>query len=106
MAYQISNKYNHYLLVFFIKGKLLFKQRCVLSTYKLFQSPSRMDRNVEMFMSVEKALIQAKCLSLPCVFVRSEVDKSIAVKVKDIIKRHQGSVTGNSYLNQFKKSRQ
>lgn len=63
--------------------------------FQVSKSPSRMDRNVEMFMSVEKALIQAKCLSLPCVYVRSEVDKSIAVKVKDIIKRHQGSVTEN-----------
>ncbi|XP_069673998.1 SWI/SNF complex subunit SMARCC2 isoform X2 [Periplaneta americana] len=60
-----------------------------------FQSPSRMDRNVEMFMNVEKVLIQNKCLTMPVVFVRSEVEKSMQAKVKDIIKRHQGSVTDN-----------
>ncbi|CAB0011165.1 unnamed protein product [Nesidiocoris tenuis] len=55
-------------------------------------SPSRMDRNVEMFMAVEKALIQAKCLTLPAVYIRPDVDKPTAAKVKDAIKRHQGTV--------------
>nr|CAD7435249.1 unnamed protein product [Timema monikensis] len=58
-----------------------------------FQSPSRMDRNVEMFMNVEKVLIQNKCLVMPVVCVRPEVDKALQGKIKDIIKRHQGSVT-------------
>lgn len=62
----------------------------------MFQSPSRMDRNVEMFMQVEKALIQAKCLTMPNVFIRPEVDKNLQGKIKDIIKRHQGTVTGKS----------
>lgn len=53
-----------------------------------------MDRNVEMFMNVEKALVQNKCLTMPSVFIRPDVDKSNAVRVKDIIKRHQGTVTG------------
>ncbi|KAK6639223.1 hypothetical protein RUM43_007493 [Polyplax serrata] len=60
-----------------------------------FQSPSRMDRNVEMFMQVEKALIQAKCLTMPNVFVKPDVEKSLQSKIKDIIKRHQGTVTDN-----------
>lgn len=60
-----------------------------------FQSPSRMDRNVEMFMTVEKTLIQNKCLIMPVVYVRPEVDKTVANKIKDIIKRHQGSLTDN-----------
>lgn len=47
-----------------------------------------------MFMQVEKALIQAKCLTMPNVFIRSEVDKNLQAKIKDIIKRHQGTVTG------------
>jgi SWI/SNF related-matrix-associated actin-dependent regulator of chromatin subfamily C len=53
-----------------------------------------MDRNVEMFMNVEKVLIQNKCLTMPVVYVRPEVDKSMQAKIKDIIKRHQGSITG------------
>ena len=53
-----------------------------------------MDRNVEMFMAVEKALIQNKCLTLPIVYVRPDVEKNTSVKVKDIVKRHQGTVTG------------
>ncbi|XP_075223805.1 SWI/SNF- related protein mor isoform X3 [Lycorma delicatula] len=60
--------------------------------FQVSKSPSRMDRNVEMFMNVEKVLIQNKCLTMPVVFIRSDVDKAVVTKVKDIIKRHQGSV--------------
>ncbi|KAH7951415.1 hypothetical protein HPB52_008857 [Rhipicephalus sanguineus] len=53
-----------------------------------FQSPSRMDRNVEMFMTVEKTLVQNKCLSLPHIYISSE----LVSRLKDIIKRHQGTI--------------
>lgn len=53
-----------------------------------------MDRNVEMFMNVEKVLLQNKCLSMPTIYVRSDVEKSVTTRVKDIVKRHQGTVTG------------
>lgn len=42
-----------------------------------FASPSRMDRHVEMFMAMEKTLIQAKCLVQPVIFVTPDVDKGI-----------------------------
>ncbi|XP_050420804.1 SWI/SNF complex subunit SMARCC2 isoform X2 [Adelges cooleyi] len=58
-----------------------------------FQSPSRMDRSIEMFMNVEKALISAKCLTLPIIYIQSEVEKK--EKLKEIIKRHQGTLTEN-----------
>ncbi|KAK7586055.1 hypothetical protein V9T40_003931 [Parthenolecanium corni] len=54
-----------------------------------------MDRNIEMFMNVEKALIQNKCLVMPNVFIRPEVDKATKDNVKDIVKRHQGTITEN-----------
>ncbi|XP_076330972.1 SWI/SNF complex subunit SMARCC2-like [Tachypleus tridentatus] len=57
-----------------------------------FQSPSRMDRNVEMFMTVEKSLVQNKCLSLPHIYIMPEIDKQLVVRLKDIIKRHQGTI--------------
>lgn len=51
-----------------------------------------MDRNVEMFLQVEKALFQSKCLGLPQIYIRPEVDKALVPKLKDIIKRHQGAL--------------
>ncbi|ESP02982.1 hypothetical protein LOTGIDRAFT_177862 [Lottia gigantea] len=60
------------------------------------QSPSRMDRNVEMFMNIEKALIQNKCLTLPAIYIRPDVDRILVPKLKDIIKRHQGTITDSS----------
>ncbi len=54
-----------------------------------FQSPSRMDRNVEMFMSVAKHLLQNKCYTLPQVYLQSDIEPKLATKLKEIIKRHQ-----------------
>ncbi|KAJ7985526.1 hypothetical protein DPEC_G00352970 [Dallia pectoralis] len=57
------------------------------------QNPSRMDRNVEMFLNVEKTLVQSNCLTRPTVFLVPDLDQKQANKLKDIIKRHQGSIT-------------
>uniref|UniRef100_A0A8C5WD76 SWI/SNF related, matrix associated, actin dependent regulator of chromatin subfamily c member 1 n=1 Tax=Leptobrachium leishanense TaxID=445787 RepID=A0A8C5WD76_9ANUR len=56
-------------------------------------NPSRMDRNVEMFMSIEKTLMQNNSLSRPTVYLVPDIDLKLANKLKDIVKRHQGSMT-------------
>ncbi|XP_078334987.1 SWI/SNF complex subunit SMARCC2-like isoform X3 [Crassostrea virginica] len=58
-----------------------------------FQSPSRMDRNVEMFLQIEKTLVQNKCLIMPIIYIMTDMDKVLLPKLKDIIKRHQGTLT-------------
>ncbi|XP_039593648.1 SWI/SNF complex subunit SMARCC1 isoform X2 [Polypterus senegalus] len=57
------------------------------------QNPSRMDRNVEMFMTIEKTLVQNNCLTRPVVYLMSDIEQKQASKLKDIIKRHQGTIT-------------
>ncbi|XP_058233389.1 SWI/SNF complex subunit SMARCC1b isoform X2 [Hemibagrus wyckioides] len=57
------------------------------------QNASRVDRNVEMFVSVEKTLVQNNLLSRPVVYLSPELDQKQASKLKDIIMRHKGSVT-------------
>ncbi|KAF4799199.1 hypothetical protein TURU_057198 [Turdus rufiventris] len=85
------------------------------------QNPSRMDRNVEMFMTIEKTLVQARtnpgqgrdpllatqgckdfiltfcgnnnCLSRPTIYLIPDMELKLANKLKDIVKRHQGTVT-------------
>ncbi|NXA27990.1 SMRC2 protein, partial [Ibidorhyncha struthersii] len=84
-----------------------------------FQNPSRMDRNVEMFMTIEKSLVQVRgaapdcprdppcpppahrsvllpqnnCLARPNIFLHQEIEPKLLSKLKDIVKRHQGTVT-------------
>uniref|UniRef100_A0A8C0UKQ3 SWI/SNF related BAF chromatin remodeling complex subunit C1 n=1 Tax=Cyanistes caeruleus TaxID=156563 RepID=A0A8C0UKQ3_CYACU len=57
------------------------------------QNPSRMDRNVEMFMNIEKTLVQNNCLSRPTIYLIPDMELKLANKLKDIVKRHQVSVT-------------
>ncbi|KAM9319968.1 SWI/SNF complex subunit SMARCC2 [Gastrophryne carolinensis] len=58
-----------------------------------FQNPSRVDRNVEMFMNIEKSLVQNNCLSRPNIYLHSDIESKLQSKLKDIVKRHQGTVT-------------
>ncbi|XP_063282753.1 SWI/SNF complex subunit SMARCC2 isoform X3 [Pelobates fuscus] len=58
-----------------------------------FQNPSRMDRNVEMFMNIEKSLVQNNCLSRPNIYLHPEIEAKLQSKLKDIVKRHQGTIT-------------
>ncbi|CAH3168343.1 unnamed protein product [Porites evermanni] len=58
-----------------------------------FQSPSRMDRNVELFLNMEKALKEAKLLTVPQVFITPDLDLRLASRLKDIVKRHNGTIT-------------
>uniref|UniRef100_A0A8C3GDY6 SWI/SNF related, matrix associated, actin dependent regulator of chromatin subfamily c member 1 n=1 Tax=Cairina moschata TaxID=8855 RepID=A0A8C3GDY6_CAIMO len=53
------------------------------------QNPSRMDRNVEMFMNIEKTLVQNNCLSRPTIYLIPDIELKLANKLKDIVKRHQ-----------------
>ncbi|KAJ7322574.1 hypothetical protein JRQ81_018861 [Phrynocephalus forsythii] len=57
------------------------------------QNPSRMDRNVEMFMNIEKTLVQNNCLSRPIIYLVPEIELKLANKLKDIVKRYQGILT-------------
>merc|ERR1711894_728106 len=50
-----------------------------------FQSPSRMDRNVEMFLQIEKSLVQNKCHTVPTIYLQPDIDKSLMPKLKDIV---------------------
>ncbi|KAK0088239.1 hypothetical protein PV326_004917 [Microctonus aethiopoides] len=59
------------------------------------KSSSRMDRAIEMLMATERALIQNRCMTVPCVYVKPEVDKATAAKVKDSVRRHQGTLAEN-----------
>ncbi|CAB3233401.1 unnamed protein product [Arctia plantaginis] len=57
-----------------------------------FQNPSRKDLNVQMMMEIDSSLLSAEVIRTPCVYIRPEVDKSTANKVKDIVVNHQGEI--------------
>lgn len=46
-----------------------------------------------MLFDIETALSEIEAIRFPVVYVRPEVDKALATKIKDIITNHQGEVT-------------
>lgn len=51
-----------------------------------------MDRNVEMCLQIQRALYLSRALVQPAVYIRSDVDKILCTKLRDIVKRHQGNL--------------
>lgn len=48
-----------------------------------------------MFISAERALVQFRCSTTPTIYVKPEVDKATAAKVKEIVRRHNGNIAEN-----------
>ncbi|XP_034561413.1 SWI/SNF complex subunit SMARCC1b isoform X2 [Notolabrus celidotus] len=62
------------------------------------QNPSRTERNVEMFGSIERALIQNNCMYPPVVYLDPMLDQELASRLSDIVTKHQGSLTEDRTL--------
>lgn len=46
-----------------------------------------------MLMQIERALIQQEIIKLPVVYVRSEVERGVMNKIKEIVASRQGEIT-------------
>uniref|UniRef100_A0A672HI14 SWI/SNF related, matrix associated, actin dependent regulator of chromatin, subfamily c, member 1b n=1 Tax=Salarias fasciatus TaxID=181472 RepID=A0A672HI14_SALFA len=62
------------------------------------QNPSRTERNVDMFVTIEKALTQNNCMSLPVVYLDLSLDQELSSRLSGIITKHQGTVTEDRML--------
>ncbi|KAM4631220.1 SWI/SNF complex subunit SMARCC1b isoform 2-T2 [Polymixia lowei] len=62
------------------------------------QNPSRMERNVEMFSAIERALIQNNCMTRSVVYLDPAMEQELASRLTSIITKHQGSVTEDRML--------
>lgn len=51
------------------------------------------DPNLQLFVEIETALIEAECLRLPVVYIRPEVDEELRESIIEIIQQHQGEIT-------------
>ncbi|XP_057293184.1 SWI/SNF complex subunit SMARCC2-like isoform X2 [Hydractinia symbiolongicarpus] len=57
-----------------------------------FQSPSRMDRNVELFLNIERSLKEKNLLKPPKICFEPTMDTKHLLRLRDIVKRHQGII--------------
>ena len=54
-----------------------------------FHSPSRIDRGIELFMSIHKELTQSKLWEPPKVLINTTVGPALMAELTEIVKRHQ-----------------
>lgn len=46
-------------------------------------------------MEIETGLLEAECMRLPAVFIRPDVDRATAARIREVIVSHQGDICGN-----------
>ncbi|XP_047995690.1 SWI/SNF complex subunit SMARCC2 [Leguminivora glycinivorella] len=68
------------------------EQRWRKFDFQVGKNPSRKDLNVQMMMEIESSLLGAEVVRSPSVFIRPDVDKATANKVKDIVVNRQGEI--------------
>lgn len=61
------------------------EQRGKKFDFTIGKNTSRKDPNIQMIMDIEAALIEAEQLRLPEIYIRPELDKPLANKIKDIL---------------------
>lgn len=49
-------------------------------------------------MEVESSLLEGEFMKLPSVYVRPDVDRATATRIREIIVTHQGEICGNIYF--------
>ncbi|CAI8054691.1 SWI/SNF complex subunit SMARCC2 [Geodia barretti] len=57
-----------------------------------FHSPARIDRGMELFITIHRDLVQSKVWEPPKLFFDSSVSRQTVQQLTEIVKRHQGSV--------------
>ncbi|KAF5270638.1 hypothetical protein FQA39_LY01376 [Lamprigera yunnana] len=63
--------------------------------FQIGKSPSRLDRFIELFQTMEKVLVQNKFYILPIIYVRPEIDKNLSTKLKEIVRKRNGQTVEN-----------
>lgn len=63
--------------------------------FPMGKNHAKVDRLFEMFQYIEKALIQAKIYALPSVYIKPELDKNLISKLREIVRKRNGSITDN-----------
>lgn len=51
-----------------------------------------MERNVEMFIHIERTLVASALHVYPRVYIRSDVDRALTPALREIVVKHKGSV--------------
>lgn len=49
-------------------------------------------------MEIEAGLLESECMRLPIVFIRPDVDRTTAARIREIIVSHQGDICGTTIL--------
>ncbi|KAK5641783.1 hypothetical protein RI129_010330 [Pyrocoelia pectoralis] len=66
--------------------------------FQIGKSPARLDRFIEMFQMIEKVLVQNKFYMFPVIYIRPEIDKSLGMKLKEIVRKRNGQTIDNEEM--------
>lgn len=68
------------------------EQRWRKFDFTISKATAKKDPNIQMLMEIESCLIDAEIFRLPIIFIRPEVDRALASKIREIITNHQAEI--------------
>lgn len=69
------------------------EQRWRKFDFTVSKTTSKKDPNIQMLLEIESALIDAEIFRLPIIYIRPDVDRALAAKIREIITNHQAEIT-------------
>lgn len=72
---------------------VIFPHPSINNLFNILQTTSKKDPNIQMLLEIESALIDAEIFRLPTIYIRPEVDRALASKIREIITNHQAEIT-------------
>ncbi|XP_061399718.1 SWI/SNF complex subunit SMARCC2 [Musca vetustissima] len=72
-------------IIFSIMFRFRAEQRGKKLDFSVGKNPNRKDPNVQLLIDIEQALIEADHYRIPYIYIRPEVDKQLATRLKEIL---------------------
>lgn len=78
--------------IFSTMYKFKHDQRWKKFDFTIHKNNNKKDPIIQMMLEIESALIETECMRMPVLFIRSEVDKALCSKLKEILNSRKGVV--------------
>ncbi|KAM7362775.1 SWI/SNF- related protein mor isoform 2-T2 [Cochliomyia hominivorax] len=72
-------------IIFSTMFRFRAEQRGKKFDFSVGKNPTRKDPNIQLLIDIEQALVEADLYRIPYIYIRSEVDKQLATRLRDIL---------------------
>ena len=72
-------------IIFSTMFRFRAEQRGKKFDFSIGKNPSRKDPNIQLLIDIEQALVEADLYRIPYIYIRPEIEKSFATRLREIL---------------------